>query len=363
VEEMTMRLIAVLVGLSAATTLAAEQPQSSALREGVEQLVRLEGEAYAKARQALLEKTKDAKEFLAVKEQSPDWHVKLLCDALYMRLTDMETADMLAEYLDPFKGFLKEEEIYFGARRVAYGSPIRPMRHDLYYAYWSTIMNCFGAKALPILAENLLHKQKVIARPGGMLDAIVELRDERAADIVMEIAEKWDSLRTRATYQLSRMVAGLGPIEIPIEVEGRPIITAPQLRDLARKVELPAFTLGAEKKAAVLRQLGAMLLRDEDILVRALAADALQYGDANAVKPLAEALASNGSAWVRAICVFSLKQIGSKEAMAVVKKAIQDEVAIIEVNNGNVRPFRPERGVPQGVIVEPLPNTKGKEEF
>ena len=108
---MTTDYICVLVSLGAAMTVAAEQPQSSALRESVEQLARLEGETYATARQSLLEKTKDAKEFLAVKDASPDWHVKLLCDALYIRQTDKATADLLAEYLDSAVGPVKEENI------------------------------------------------------------------------------------------------------------------------------------------------------------------------------------------------------------------------------------------------------------
>ena len=364
---MTTELICVLFSLGAVLTLAAEQPRSSDLQESVGQLVRLEGETYAAARQALLEKTTDAKDFLVVKEQSSDWHVKLLCDALYMRHTDKATADLLAEYLDPRGGCVKAEDIdnYTGSANPvrAVGSPQRPIAADYYYGYWTTIVRCFGAKALPILAENLLHKQRVTARPGGMLDAIVELRDERATDIVMEIAEKWDSLRVRATFHLSRLVAGLGGLNLPVEVQGMAIFTAPKLRELAHKTELPGLSLGAEKRTAVLRQLGEMLLRDKDIQVRALAAEGLQFGDANAVKPLAETLATDSSAWLRAICVFSLKQIGGKEAQAAVEKAIRDETAIIEVYKGNLRPFRPERGVPQGAIVEPLPNAKVKDEF
>jgi len=313
--------------------------------------VRLRGEEYIALRTEILRRPSIGKELEALREAADDWRVKLTCEALLCRLRDPDTARKIGRQ---WRLSTRPPPRHSRTRRRFQPPP--PLRTNNTYS--TIVILCFGREAFPVVAENLLYTTHGGEQQKCEAYALANMRDPRAAEVLAFVARKsdtWsDAVRGRAVLGLRLCLGGVTARQMPnfaksqlgIRPPDAPPLIPNSISHLARARDLPAFRLEGERRAAVLRTLEGVLADDPSELVRAVAARALEYGDAASIGPLARALENDSSTWVRAWCAAALRRFGNVEARAALRKAERETGELLRVIRGEALPKNPYWGVP-----------------
>lgn len=218
------------------------------------------------------------------------------------------------------------------------------------------VVLCYGTQAFAPLAEDVLFARQGDRR--AAVDAMVECRDARIVDVLIAALEdpmQDEDIRAHALWRLDAVLAGLpekhfrknAPLEDAIGS-----VVPEDLKAYATDKDLPALQVNPEGRgkalAAVKKGLG-----DSDFQVRAVAVGVLGSSPEDNTGALIEAMKTNSSAWVRALCAVELQKKDSKEAVRALDEAIRSEedLEVLKVLRKTGRPFDPRQGVPGGSIL------------
>lgn len=335
--------VAVLVLSGAAT---AGEPN---LEDQLARLRELTGDEYIAACDELLAQAGVHERLKAIRDDIADWHTKLIGEMLLYRLEHPEKARLLSKWWGGPQGL------------IIPGGGIAPGASLWNWSYRMVIALHFGGEAFPLVSENVLHRwTKPTSVRASALEALISLRDQRTPRVLLLVAangKNWAGLRAHAIRRIVDCLKGLPARKIkavePLRAFGH--WTEPkELAAYKKDRSFPELKLAGKKRTFIVQRL-LPLLNDDEELVRAAAAYALQHGSGpQVVQGLAERLRQDESAWVRALCAASLRAIGTPDALAAVAKARQREgnAEVIEVIDGNRAPLKPVSGPPRGSILQ-----------
>jgi hypothetical protein len=335
-------------------------------------LTNASGDEYARVREKVLS-TRDAASILeAAGKKSPDWHTRLLCDALALRATKPGSAALLHYPWNRFGNFqLPTAQVLAAGQRT----PARPIESEPAYA--RLMIMAFGTEVFPLLAEDFLHSRTIKNSHGSFVtaaclsNAMVETRGARTVDVfayTLTFLRRDDHVteRAAAAYGLEQCLVGRrDETWKPPGKEPEWFVVPLELKDLVKTRKLPALQTNVAQNKQILQVLGDSLSTDSDAQVRAQSAKALGLLGEDAVGVLVDAARDDGSAWVKAWCIASLRQIGGEQAAQGIKgvtsklnTAVKADAELLAVSAGDFTPWSPLRGIPEGTILAPSSERK-----
>jgi len=310
-----------------------------------------------------------------IRENTDDWHIKMLCDVLIYHKKNPEKAVLL--------------ERKWG-RELKY--PIWIGRQSPRMEYSGVVRHHFGPDAAPVVAEKVLHTW-VFESYQTLESAIYTLywlRYEYLPDVLIEALNE----RLLSSYP-SLVAATVVGLSLQGLAEREAVLTDPETgtclfpRELERfrqdRVALPALRFEGKRRDEVLRKV-ASLLTHHYTSVQARTAYALRCEPTTAVVAMlkdrllldvtddseAEWIirwrlnrgtkidSEDGQremAWVRAWCADSLREIGTPEALEALESARRSEKhpEVLEVIEGRRKPRWYWKGdAPVGSILNPV---------